>query len=62
MELFKSELLTGFRENHNTQHSSLKILENSEEALYQGNSVSAILMITQFVLTPKLLVPQSMTY
>ena len=36
--------LTGFRKNHNTQHSLLKMLENFKEALDKGNSVNAIFM------------------
>ena len=43
-EPFLSNLLTGFRKNHNTQHSLLKILESFKEALDKGNSVTAIFM------------------
>ena len=39
-----SKVLTGFRKNHSTQHSLLKILENFKEALDKVNSVSAIFM------------------
>ena len=41
---FLSKILTGFRKNHNTQHSLLKMLENFKEALDKGNSVSPIFM------------------
>ena len=41
---FLSNLLTGFRKSHNTQHSLLKMLESSKDALDKGNSVSAIFM------------------
>ena len=44
IEPFLSNLLTGFRKNHNTQHSLLKMLESFKEALDKGNSVSAIFM------------------
>ena len=44
IEPFLSNLLTGFRKNHNTQHSLLKKLESFKEALDKGNSVSAIFM------------------
>ena len=33
IEPFLSKLLTGFRKNHNTQHSLLRMLENFQEAL-----------------------------
>ena len=39
-----SYLITGLRRNHNTQHFSLKILENFKEALDKDNTVSAIFM------------------
>ena len=39
-----STLLTGFRKNHNTQYSLLKMLELWREALDQRKSVSAIFM------------------
>ena len=39
-----STLFTGFRKNHNTQHSLLKMLELWKEALDQRKSVSAIFM------------------
>ena len=42
IEPFLSNLPTGFRKNHNTQHSLIKMLENFKEALDKGNSVSAI--------------------
>ena len=44
IELFLSKLLAGFRKNHNTQHSLLKMLKNFKEALHKDNSVSAIFM------------------
>ena len=44
IEPFLSNLVTGFRKNHNTQHSLLKMLESFKEALDKGNSVSAIFM------------------
>ena len=44
IEPFLSNILTGFRKNHNTQHSLLKMLESFKEALDKGNSVSAIFM------------------
>ena len=44
IEPLLSKVLTGFRKNHNTQHSLLKMLENFKEALDKGNSVSAIFM------------------
>ena len=43
-EPFLSKVLTGFRKNHNIQHSLLKMLENFKEALDKGNSVNAIFM------------------
>ena len=39
-----SNLLTGFRKNHNTQHSLLKMLEKWKEALDKGNFVDTIFM------------------
>ena len=42
IEPFLSKVLTGFRKNHNTQHSLLKMLENFNKALDKSNSVSAI--------------------
>ena len=39
-----STLLTGFRKNHNTQHSLLKMLELWKKSLDQRKSVSAIFM------------------
>ena len=39
-----SSFLTGFRKNHNTQHSFLKMLELWKEALDKGKSVGAIFM------------------
>ena len=51
-----AKLLTEFRKNHNTQHSLLKMLDNFKEALDQGNSISAIFVITQFVLSLKHLI------
>ena len=42
-EPYFSSFLTGFRKNHNTQHSLLKML-NYEEALDKGKSVGAIFM------------------
>ena len=44
IEPFLSNLLTGFRKNHNTRHSLLKMLESFKEALDKSNSVSAIFM------------------
>ena len=44
IEPFQSKVLTGFRKNHNTPHSLLKMLKNFKEALDKGNSVSAIFM------------------
>ena len=44
IEPFLSNLLTGFRKNHNSQHSLLKMLESFKEALDKDNSVSAIFM------------------
>ena len=44
IEPFSSNLLTGFRKNHNTQHSLLKMLESFKEALDKGNSASVIFM------------------
>ena len=44
IEPFSSNLLTGFRKNHNTQHSLLKMLESFKEPLDKSNSVSAIFM------------------
>ena len=44
IEPFLSNLITGFRKNHNTQYSLLKMLESFKEALDKGNSVSAIFM------------------
>ena len=43
-EPYFSNLLTGFRRNHNTQHSFLKALELWKEALNKGKSVGAIFM------------------
>ena len=42
-EPYFSSFLTGFRKNHNTQHSLLKML-NYEEPLDKGKSVGAIFM------------------
>ena len=42
IETFPFKVLTGFRKNHNTQRSLLKMLENFKEALDKDNSVSAI--------------------
>ena len=39
-----SSFLTGFRKNHNTQHSLLKMIELWKEALDKGKSVSGIFM------------------
>ena len=39
-----SKILTGFRKNHNTQQSLLKMLLNFKEASHKGNSVNAIFM------------------
>ena len=44
IEPFLSNLLTGFRENHNTQHRLLKMLEKWKEALDKSNFVDAIFM------------------
>ena len=44
IEPFLSNLLTGFRKNHNTQHYLLKMLEKWKEALDKGNFVDAIFM------------------
>ena len=44
IEPFLSNLLTGFRKNHNTQHCLLKMLEKWKEALDKGNFVDAIFM------------------
>ena len=44
IEPLLSNLLTGFRENHNTQHCLLKMLEKWKEALDKGNFVDAIFM------------------
>lgn len=41
---FFSNLLTGFRKNHNTQHFLLKILELWKKALDQVKSVGSILI------------------
>ena len=54
---FLSKVLTGFRENHNTHHSLLKMLENFKEALGKGNSVS-----TTFMGHPKGLITYIITY
>ena len=43
-EAYFSSFLTGFRKNHNTQHSLLKMLELWKEALDKGKSVGAIFM------------------
>ena len=43
-EAYFSSFLTGFRKNHNTQHSLLKMLELWKEALEKGQSVGAIFM------------------
>ena len=43
-EAYFSNFLTGFRKNHNTQHSLLKMLELWKEALDKGKSVDAIFM------------------
>ena len=37
IEPFLFKVLTGFRKNHNTQHSLLKMLGNFLEAFYKGN-------------------------
>ena len=42
IEPFLSKLLTGFRKNHNTQHSLLRILENFQEALDKKVTQSAL--------------------
>ena len=44
IEQYLSNLLTGFRKNHNTQHCLLKMLEKWKEALHTGNFVDAIFM------------------
>ena len=44
IEPFLPNLLTGFRKNHNTQYSLLKMLQSFKEALDKGNSVSAMFM------------------
>ena len=44
IEPFLSNLLTGFRKNHNTQHCLLKMLEKWKEALDKGNFVDATLL------------------
>ena len=44
IETFLSKVLPGFRKNHNTQHSLLKMLQHFQKALGKGNSVSAIFM------------------
>ena len=43
-EPYFSSFHTGFRKNHNTQHSLLKMLELWKEALDKGKSVGTILM------------------
>ena len=43
-EPYFSSFLTGFRKNHNTQHSLLKIIELWKEALDKGKSVGGIFM------------------
>ena len=43
-EPYFSNFLTGFRKNHNTQHSLLKMLELWKEALDKGKYVGAIFM------------------
>ena len=43
-ETYFSKFLTGFRKNHNTQHSLLKMLELWKEALDKGKSVGTIFM------------------
>ena len=43
-EPYSSSFITGFRKNHNTQHSLLKMLELWKEALDKGKSVGAIFM------------------
>ena len=55
IEPFLSKVITGFRKNHNTQHSLLKMLENFKEALDKGNSVCAIFM--DLSKEPKSLIP-----
>ena len=42
INFFVSKLTTGFYKNHNTQHSSLKMLESFKDALDKVISVSAI--------------------
>ena len=44
IEPFLSKVLTGFRKNHNTQHSLLNMLESFKEALDKVTSVSTIFM------------------
>ena len=44
IEPYLSNLLTGFRKSHNTQHCLLKMLEKWNEALDTGNFVDAIFM------------------
>ena len=43
-EPYFSSFITGFRKNHNTQHSLLKVLELWKEALDKGKPVGAISM------------------
>ena len=43
-EPYFSSFLTGFRKNHDTQHSLLKMLELWKEGLDKGKSVGAIFM------------------
>ena len=43
-EPYFSSFLTGFRKNHNTQHSLIKMLELQKEALDKGKSVGARFM------------------
>ena len=42
VEPYFPSFITGFRKNHNTQHSLLKMLELWKEALDKGTSVGAI--------------------
>ena len=44
IEPFLSNLLTGFRKNHDTQHCLLKMLEKWKESLDKGNFVDAIFL------------------
>ena len=44
MEPRFSDLLCGFRKNHNTQHSLLKMLEKWKLVLHRGYNIGAILM------------------